>query len=467
MDLYKSRFSERTSDIAHKFNSSIKTDYRLYPYDIKGSIAHAKMLCECSIISSEDCDLIVSGLESILEDLNNGKLEISYESEDIHMFIESELTKRIGNSGKKLHTARSRNDQVALDLKLYTKDKTEEAVLYIKNLISTILKISQDNLNTVMPGYTHLQIAQPVTFAHHIMAYAQMFMRDLQRIQDLSNRLDISPLGACALATTTYNIDRFSTAEKLGFSKVTLNSIDSVSDRDFVVDFIYCLAMFSMHLSRLAEELIIFSSQEFNYIKISDKYSSGSSIMPQKKNPDMAELLRAKSAKMYSNLMGILTMLKAIPLAYNKDMQEDKIYLFESVEIFEISVEIITNILETMQVDKFRMREMASKGYINATDAADYLVKKGLTFRDSYYIIGEIVKYAISEDLSLNDISLEKYQEFSNKFDEDYFHFIDLDYILNQRDVFSGPSPKRVQEQINIVKEKLDDSKKWLNKRAF
>lgn len=457
MNLYKGLFNTKTSSLAHEFNSSITVDYKLYEMDITGSKAHAKMLCKCKIITNDEYEKIITGLDSILEDINSGALEFSLEAEDIHMFIESELTDRIGDAGKKLHTARSRNDQVALDVKLYTREATKRAISLIKELEEVIIKIAEENLDSVMPGYTHLQIAQPVTFAHHIMAYAQMFLRDMQRLEDAKNRMNLNPLGSGALATTTYNIDRDFTSQELGFDGPTLNSMDSVSDRDHVVELIYCLSNFGMHASRLAEELIIYSSQEFKFLTISDEYSSGSSIMPQKKNPDMAELIRAKAARLYSNLIGILTMLKGIPLAYNKDMQEDKNYLFDSVETFEISVQVIKEMLKTMKINADKMREMAHKGYINATDTADYLVKKGLPFRDAYYITGSIVKYGIENGLSLNQISLEEYKNFSNLFEEDYFKFIDLNYILKERKVFGGPSPESVKEQIKLTNEQINN----------
>ncbi|MET3618106.1 argininosuccinate lyase [Peptoniphilus olsenii] len=455
MDLYKGRFNNKTSNLAHEFNSSITVDYKLYKYDIMGSKVHAKMLEKCGIISKSDYKKIKEGLDSILEDIQNGVLEFSIESEDIHMFVEEQLTKRIGEAGKKLHTARSRNDQVALDIKLYIRDKTKKSIGLLLELEKTIIRLAKDNLNTIMPGYTHLQIAQPVTYAHNIMAYAQMILRDIKRLDDSLKSLDASPLGSCALAATTYPIDREFTARELGFTKPTLNSMDSVSDRDHVIEFINILAMSSMHFSRLAEEMIIYSSQEFRFIEIADEYSSGSSIMPQKKNPDMAELIRAKAARLNSNLIGILTVLKATPLSYNKDLQEDKYYLFDSFENFEITVKILIGMLSTLKVNKNRMLEMAHKGYINATDTADYLVKKGLAFRDAYYITGSIVNYAIENDLSLNEINLETYKNFSEVFDEDYYQYIDLKFILEERDVFGGPSPNRVKEQIKLTEQEL------------
>lgn len=456
MDLYKGRFSNKTSNLAHKFNSSITVDYKLYDVDIMGSKAHAKMLCKCNIITEKEYDEITNGLNSILDDINSGKLQFSEDAEDIHMFIESELTNRIGDAGKKLHTARSRNDQVALDVKLYTREAAQNAIKSIKELDKVIINIAKENIDTIMPGYTHLQIAQPVTFAHHIMAYAQMFLRDTMRLKDAYNRMNLSPLGSGALATTTYPIDRNFSAKELGFDGPTLNSMDSVSDRDHVVELLYCLSNFGVHVSRLAEELIIYSSQEFKFIAIADEYSSGSSIMPQKKNPDMAELLRAKAARFNANLIGILTMLKGIPLAYNKDMQEDKEYLFDSVETFEISIQVLTKMLQTMTVNKERMLEMAHKGFINATDTADYLVKKGMAFRDAYYITGSIVKYGLQNQKSLNDISLDEYKTFSDLFDEDYYDFINLEFILKGRNVFGGPAPEAVLKQIDLTIQEIN-----------
>lgn len=456
MDLYKGRFTSKTADLAHEFNSSITVDYKLYKYDICGSKVHAKMLAKSKIITEDECIDIVSGLDGILKDIESGDLKFSSDAEDIHMFIESELTNRIGDAGKKLHTARSRNDQVALDVKLYTIDKTKNAIALLLELADVLMSLAKENLNTIMPGYTHLQIAQPVTYAHNIMAYAQMILRDINRFYDALSRMDTCPLGSGALATTTYEIDRNYTAKELGFKSPTLNSMDSVSDRDHVIEAISTMAMSTMHFSRLAEELIIYSSQEFGFLEIADEYSSGSSIMPQKKNPDMAELIRAKAARINANLTGVLTMLKATPLSYNKDLQEDKYYLFDSFENFEITVKILSGMMSTLKVNKERMHDMAKKGYINATDAADYLVKKGLAFRDAYYITGAIVKYGIENNLSLSEIELDVYKEFSEAFDKDYYNYIDLEYVLNERDVFGGPSAKRVAEQIELTEKELE-----------
>lgn len=457
MDLYHGRFKEEVADLAQAFNHSLPIDYKLYPYDIMGSIAHAQMLGACGIIETAEAEELVAGLKAIKADIEAGKLSFNSSAEDIHLFIEEELTQRLGDVGKKLHTARSRNDQVALDLKLYVKDKLEGLIALLKNLETAIFKLAEEHLETLMPGYTHLQIAQPVTFAHHIMAYAQMFLRDLENLKACQDHLETCPLGAGALATTTYPIDRFQTAQALGFKHPAWNSLDAVSDRDFIIESLSCLATFSLHLSRLAEELIIFSSQEYQFVEISEQYSTGSSIMPQKKNPDMAELIRGKAGKMLANLQGFLTTLKGLPLAYNKDMQEDKTYLFDSVETAEMLAKIMTGMLETLTVKGERMAEMAHLGYINATDAADYLVKKGLPFRQAYYMIGEIVQDAIAQKLPLCDIPLTVYQQYSPLFEEDYYEAIDLDHILSGRQVFGGPAPSCVAQQIELTREAVQN----------
>lgn len=457
MDLYHGRFKEEVADLAQAFNHSLPIDYKLYSYDIMGSIAHAQMLGDSGIIETAEAEELVAGLEAIKADIEAGKLSFNSSAEDIHLFIEEELTQRLGDVGKKLHTARSRNDQVALDLKLYVKDKLEGLIALLKNLETAIFKLAEEHLETLMPGYTHLQIAQPVTFAHHIMAYAQMFLRDLENLKACQDHLETCPLGAGALATTTYPIDRFQTAQALGFKRPAWNSLDAVSDRDFIIESLSCLATFSLHLSRLAEELIIFSSQEYQFVEISEKYSTGSSIMPQKKNPDMAELVRGKAGKMIANLQGFLTTLKGLPLAYNKDMQEDKTYLFDSVETAEMLAKIMTGMLETLTVKGERMAEMAHLGYINATDAADYLVKKGLPFRQAYYIIGKIVQDAIAKKLPLCDIPLTVYQQYSPLFEEDYYEAIDLDHMLEGRQVFGGPAPSCVAQQIELTREAVQN----------
>lgn len=462
MKLYKGRFEKSTDSLAHDFNSSIAVDFRLYKFDIMGSLAHSKMLNKQGIITDKDMEEIHSGLNSILEDIENGKLQIDYSAEDIHMFVEEELTKRIGDAGKKLHTARSRNDQVALDVKLFTREANKEIINLLFELENSLIEVANNNLNSVMPGYTHLQIAQPVTFAHHTMAYVQMIKRDISRFVDSIKRLDYSPLGSGALATTTYNIDRHFTAKELGFSSPTLNSMDSVSDRDHVVEIISNISMLLMHLSRFSEEIIIYSSQEFKFLNLDEGYSTGSSIMPQKKNPDMAELIRAKAARTYSNLMGILTMLKGIPLCYNKDMQEDKEYLFDAVDTAINSIKVFNGMISSIEVNSKRMREMAHKGFINATDCADYLVKKGLAFRDAYHITGELVRYGIENNKSLNEITLEEYKNFDTHFEEDVYKYIDLDYILSNRKIFGGPSKEAVEEQIKLTIKELEEIKSVL-----
>lgn len=455
MKVWGNRFKKDISKIANDFNSSINVDYKMYKEDIEGSIAHAQMLQECNIIEKDDLDKIVKGLEEIKEDISNNNLEIDFQAEDIHMFIESELTKRIGNSGKKLHTARSRNDQVALDIKMYLKNQSKIIFEKLKTFNETLIKLAKENTSTIMPGYTHLQVAQPVTFAHHIMAYVQMFNRDMTRLIDCYKRMDESPLGAGALATTTYEIDRFMTAEKLNFSKPTKNSLDSVSDRDYIMELNFVLTMIMVHLSRLSEEIILWSTQEYKFIELDDEYSTGSSIMPQKKNPDMAELVRGKTGRVIGNLTGGLIMLKGLPLAYNKDMQEDKENIFDSLENTKISLEVFTGMINTLEVKKDNMKNKAKKGYINATDCADYLVKKGMAFRDAYNIVGSLVSYAVDENISLDEIDIKKYKEFSQLFEEDIYELIDLEYILNQRKVYGGPSEDAVKKQIDETEEDI------------
>lgn len=457
MKMWSGRFKKELDSLANDFNSSISVDYKMYKEDIEGSIAHATMLEKVGIISKEDHEKIIDGLKSILKDIEEGSLEFDPTAEDIHMFNEAELTNRIGNAGKRLHTARSRNDQVALDIRMYLKNRIDDIVIDIKKLIGTLIELSEKNLNTVMPGYTHLQVAQPVTFAHHIMAYVQMLIRDITRLKDCYNRMNENPLGSGALATTTYPIDRFLTTELLGFDVPTRNSLDSVSDRDFIVELNFDISMVMLHLSRLSEEIILWASQEFKYIELDDSYSTGSSIMPQKKNPDMAELVRGKSSRVFGNLMATLNMIKALPLAYNKDLQEDKENIFDSIETVEMCLLVFDGMMKTLRVNSKNMREKANKGFINATDLADYLVKKGMAFRDAYKITGELVGYCVDENKSLEELSLEEFKNKSNLFEEDVYKFIDLDYILSQRKVYGGPSPEAVELQIN-------DTKKYLEK---
>ena len=383
MPMWEGRFSKNLDKRTNDFNSSIKFDYKLYKEDISGSITHAKMLAKQNIIQKEDEEKIIFGLNSILKDIESGNLEFDPNAEDIHMFIESELTKRIGNSGKKLHTARSRNDQVALDVRMYLKKQNLEIIKNLKKLITTLIFKAKENTETIMPGYTHMQRAQPITFAHHLMAYAEMFKRDIERLNETYTRTDICPIGSCALAGTTYNLDREFEAKELGFSKVSANSLDGVSDRDFIIELLSDISIIMMHLSRISEEIILWSSWEFKFIELDDSFSTGSSIMPQKKNPDITELIRGKTGRVYGNLMGMLTVMKGTPLAYNKDMQEDKELIFDAIDTVNLSLSTINPLIDTMLVLKENMKAGAEKGFINATDCADYLVEKGIPFRDA------------------------------------------------------------------------------------
>ena len=406
MKMWAGRFSKEENKEVNDFNSSIRVDSRMYKEDITGSMAHAFMLGKCGIITSDESDLIIKTLEEILNDIESGKLEIDYEAEDIHMFVEEQLTKRIGLVGKKLHTARSRNDQVALDFRMYTKKEILEIKSLVKNLINEILFVSKQNIDLIMPGYTHLQRAQPILLSHQLLAYANMLIRDLQRLDDCYKRTDYMPLGAAALAGTTHNIDRFIVKEKLGFNNVTLNSIDSVSDRDFAVELASAISLIMMHLSRFSEEIILWCSWEFKFMELDDSYATGSSIMPQKKNPDITELVRGKTGRAYGNLIALLTMLKGIPLAYNKDMQEDKELLFDSIDTVKECLSIFTPMLHTATFIKENMYNAAKKGFINATDLADYLAKKGMPFRDAYKLTGSIVLDSIKENVTLDEIKL-------------------------------------------------------------
>lgn len=448
MPMWEGRFSKNLDKRTNDFNSSIKFDYKLYKEDISGSIAHAKMLAKQNIIQKEDEDKIIFGLNSILKDIESGNLEFDPNAEDIHMFIESELTKRIGNSGKKLHTARSRNDQVALDVRMYLKKQNLEIIKNLKKLITTLIFKAKENTETIMPGYTHMQRAQPITFAHHLMAYAEMFKRDIERLNETYTRTDICPIGSCALAGTTYNLDREFEAKELGFSKVSANSLDGVSDRDFVIELLSDISIIMMHLSRISEEIILWSSWEFKFIELDDSFSTGSSIMPQKKNPDITELIRGKTGRVYGNLMGMLTVMKGTPLAYNKDMQEDKELIFDAIDTVNLSLSTINPLIDTMLVLKENMKAGAEKGFINATDCADYLVEKGIPFRDAYKIVGNIVKYCIQNNITLEKLDIKKYKEFNDCFEEDIFNAVDLMNCVNKRDVIGGPSKRQVEFQI-------------------
>lgn len=455
MQLWGARFSKELDDQVNDFNSSIRFDATFYQEDIQGSMAHATMLGETGIIPKEDAKMIVTELEKIKEEIENGKLQIDETAEDIHMFIEGELTKRIGDIGKKLHTARSRNDQVTLDLKLYLRNQIEEIEKIVKKLIGALCEKAEENLETVMPGYTHMQRAQPITFAHHLMAYTEMLLRDLGRLQDTNKRLNILPLGSCALAGTTYPIDRHFVKSQLDFAEITQNSIDGVSDRDYVIELSSSLSILMMHLSRMSEEIILWASFEFKYIELDDAFSTGSSIMPQKKNPDITELIRGKTGRVYGDLITLLTMMKGLPMAYNKDMQEDKEAIFDAVETVKMCVKTLTPMLITMKVLPQNMRKAASRGFINATDCADYLTKKGMPFRDAYTVIGRLVAYCTQKDKTLEDLTIEEYKVASELFDKDIYDAINLENCVKKRIVPGGPAPEVVSRHIEKVKKSI------------
>ena len=453
--MWSGRFSKELDTVADDFNSSIHFDSRMYAQDIKGSLAHASMLAMQGIISLSDLDMITNGLKSILDDINNGELEIDMDAEDIHMFVEGELTKRIGDVGKKLHTARSRNDQVALDVRLYLRDKCEEISELVKELAAKVTDKAEENKGVIMPGYTHLQRAQPITFGHQLMAYSMMLLRDLGRIDDAVARMNYSPLGSCALAGTTYNTNRRVVAEKLNFDGICENSIDGVSDRDFCLELMSAFSILMMHLSRFSEEIILWSSWEFKFIELDDSYTTGSSIMPQKKNPDMAELVRGKTGRVYGNLMALLTALKGLPLAYNKDMQEDKEAIFDSVDTVIMCLRVFIPMIETLRVRADNMYRAAQGGFINATDLADYLTKKGMPFRSAYKIVGQIVARCIEEGCVLDDFSLEKYRGYSELFEEDLYGEILLETCVSKRISEGGTSVESVERQIEFVRKNL------------
>ena len=444
-----------TDKIADDFNSSIKFDSRMYKQDILGSMAHASMLGAKNIISTQDADILIDGLDKILKDIENGDLQIDYSAEDIHMFIEQVLTERVGEVGKRLHTARSRNDQVALDTRMYLRDCTNEIIDKIKLLVVEIVDKAYEHKSSIMPGYTHLQRAQPITFGHHLMTYAMMFLRDIDRFNDLKKRIDICPIGSCALAGTTYDTDRDMEAKLLGFTNVGLNSIDGVSDRDFCVEFNSDASMLMMHLSRFSEEIILWTSWEFKFVELSDAFTTGSSIMPQKKNSDMAELVRGKTGRVYGNLIGILTMLKGLPLAYNKDMQEDKESVFDSYDTIKMCLDVFAPMIKGMNVLTENMLVAAQKGFINATDLADYMVKKGMPFRSAYKIVGTIVSDCIKNNKVLETMTLEEYKKYDDIFEMDLFDEINLKTCVEKRISKGGTSPESVQKQIDFVKEKL------------
>ena len=446
-----------TDQIADDFNSSIGFDSRMYKQDITGSIAHAEMLSACGIISQPEKAQLVEGLLSILEDLESGALPIDPGSEDIHMFVEQELTKRIGDTGKKLHTARSRNDQVALDLRLYLRDQAVELKALLRELVAALHDQAAAHKSSIMPGYTHLQRAQPISFGHHLLAYCMMLLRDAGRIDDALRRMDVSPIGCCALAGTTYETDRVMEAKALGFSAIALNSLDGVSDRDYCLELMSALSILMMHLSRLSEELILWCSWEFKFITLSDSYTTGSSIMPQKKNPDMAELIRGKTGRVYGDLMGLLTTLKGLPLAYNKDMQEDKECVFDAMDTVKACLSVAAPMIRTMTVHEDNMLSAAQKGFINATDLADYLVKKGLPFRSAYKISGELVAWCIAHGQVLETLPLEVYREHCELFDEGLYEAIDLRRCVALRTSQGGTSVSSVEAQIASMRQFLHE----------
>ncbi len=449
--MWAGRSAGSTDQVADDFNTSLPFDCRMFEQDIRGSMAHAAMIGAKGIISQTDADLIIETLEKILADLKSGVLDFSAGGEDIHMFVEAELTARIGDVGKRLHTARSRNDQVALDVRLYLRDKSAEIVDLIRQLIAVIVKQAKAHKADIMPGYTHLQRAQPITFGHHLMAYAMMLLRDVDRITDATRRMNYSPLGCCALAGTTYDTDREMVADTLGFDGICQNSLDGVSDRDFCIELQAAFATVMMHLSRFSEEIILWTSWEFKFIELDDRYSTGSSIMPQKKNPDMAELVRGKTGRVYGNLMATLTMLKGLPLAYNKDMQEDKEAIFDSIDTLIQSLSVFIPMIDTMRPLPENMRAAAAKGFINATDCADYLVKKGLPFRSAYKITGALVALCIKEGLTLETLPLERYKEADPHFDADLYEEIDLAVCVAKRISAGGTSVESVEKQIEFV----------------
>ena len=445
----------KTEQIADDFNSSIHFDSRMYKQDITGSMAHAAMLAAQGIISAADADTLVGGLEGILNDLDSGALEFDMTCEDIHMFVEQVLTQRLGDVGKKLHTARSRNDQVALDIRMYLRDEIDEISALVKSLIAVLAEQAATYKAAIMPGYTHLQRAQPITFGHHLMAYAMMLLRDVERLADCRKRMNQSPIGCCALAGTTYNTDRWFEAEKLGFDGICRNSLDGVSDRDFCVELMGAIATLMMHLSRFSEEIILWSSWEFKFIELSDAFTTGSSIMPQKKNPDMAELVRGKTGRVYGDLMALLTTLKGLPLAYNKDMQEDKEAVFDACDTVKMCLKVFVPMIETLKANTANMKLAAQKGFINATDLADYMVKKGLPFRSAYKIAGQLVAYCIQNNTVLEALPLDVYKGYSDLFEEDLYGAIDLMTCVETRISVGGTSVKSVEDQINYVKEML------------
>lgn len=454
--LWKGRFKKELAKETNDFNSSIKFDCRMYEEDIKGSIAHATMLGATGIIEKSESEKIVQGLSEIYNDIKSGKLSIDMEAEDIHTFIEGELTERLGQTGKRLHTARSRNDQVALDIRMVLKKEIDEISQKLKELIDVLCTKAEENKNAIMPGYTHLQRAQPITFGHHLMAYCAMLCRDIDRLGDVRKRMNVLPLGSGALAGTTYPLNRNMVAEQLGFDDVSANSLDGVSDRDFCIELASALSIIMVHLSRFSEEIIMWCSWEFKFIELDDAFSTGSSIMPQKKNPDIAELVRGKSGRVFGDLTTLLTVMKGIALAYNKDMQEDKEAIFDAVDTVKMCLNAFTPMIDTMTVLKDNMRNAAAKGFINATDCADYLVGKGLPFRDAYKATGELVAICIDKGLTLETLPIEEYKAVCDIFDEDVYTAINLEKCVNDRLVTGGPSVKSIEDQIAKARKRIE-----------
>ncbi len=446
--LWGGRFQKNTDKKVDDFNSSIRFDKRMYRQDIKGSIAHATMLGKQGIIPEADSKLIVSGLKEILADIEAGKVQFEIDAEDIHMNVEKLLIEKIGEAGKRLHTGRSRNDQVALDIRMYLMDETAEIAEMLKHTLGVLCDLADEHKTTIMPGYTHLQKAQPITLAHHLMAYFEMFSRDVSRLADCRKRMNVMPLGSGALAGTTYPLDREFVAVELGFDKVTANSLDGVSDRDFVIELASCLSMIMMHLSRFSEELILWSSHEFSFVEMDDAFSTGSSIMPQKKNPDVAELIRGKTGRVYGHLMGLLTTMKGIPLAYNKDMQEDKEPIFDAVDTVKLCLPVFCDMISTMKVNKARMLQGAKGGFTNATDLADYLVKKGVPFREAHGVVGRMVFYAIEQNKNLDEFDMTEMKGFSELIEEDIYEAISMETCVNDRKLIGGPAVETVAKAI-------------------
>lgn len=457
MKLWGGRFTKETNQLVHNFNESLSFDQKFYRQDIQGSIAHVKMLAKQGILSEEDREQIINGLTGILSDIEEGKLAVGPGAEDIHSFVEEELTERIGEAGKRLHTGRSRNDQVALDMKLYTREQVKETDQLLKALLQELLKIMEENLDTFMPGFTHLQKAQPITLAHHVGAYFEMFSRDRGRLHDVYERMNYCPLGSGALAGTTYNLDREYTAGLLGFYGPTLNSMDSVADRDYLLEFLSALSIISMHLSRFCEEIIIWNTNEYRFVEIDDSYSTGSSIMPQKKNPDIAELIRGKTGRVYGALVSLLTTMKGLPLAYNKDMQEDKELAFDAMDTVKGCISLFTGMISTITFRKDVMEASAKNGFTNATDAADYLVKHGVPFRDAHGIVGKLVLACLEKKIALDDLSLEEFKAVSPVFEEDIYEAISMKTCVEKRTTIGAPGEEAMRQVINIYKKKLEE----------